>query len=169
MLKISFQNQTSTEMQEYQKLAKKIIVSAVKILELENENLNLSINFIDKQEAQKMNLEYRNKNYIPDVISFPIEMTNQEVEALGFREIGDIFICFAEAQRKSIKYQHTVVEEMGFLFVHGFLHLLGFDHETNLDDEKEMFDLQTKILLKNKINYEIKFIEEDYEVKENEF
>ncbi|PPE05201.1 rRNA maturation RNase YbeY [Williamsoniiplasma lucivorax] len=169
MAKISFQNQTTTKMTEFQKLAKQLINSAIKILNLEKENLCLSIVFVDDKQALKINQEYRHKNYIPDVISFPIMMSEQEIEALGFREIGDLFICLSEAQRKTLKYHHTIKEEMAFLFVHGFLHLLSYDHETNKKDEAIMFGLQDQILQANQINYEIKFVEADYQGEENEF
>jgi probable rRNA maturation factor len=122
----------------------------------------LSVTFVNEKTAQKINQDYRGKNYIADVTSFPIDMSEKEVAALGVREIGDMFLCLEEAKRKAEKYQNTIEEEMGFLFAHGFLHLMGYDHKTNLEDEEKMFALQDNILKKCNINYEIKFIDEDY-------
>ncbi|WP_026389759.1 rRNA maturation RNase YbeY [[Acholeplasma] multilocale] len=161
MVEIDFINETQIDMVEWENFAQTILDKGKAILNIK-EDINLSITFLDEQAALEINKEYRNKSYIPDVTSFPVEMSEAEVAALGFREIGDIFICLEEAQRKTIKYDHTIEQEMGFLFVHGFLHLLGYDHEDSLEEEKKMFDLQDQILLANNINYTIKFTEEDY-------
>ncbi|ATZ20798.1 rRNA maturation RNase YbeY [Mesoplasma coleopterae] len=161
MINIDFINETDLKVKEWEELAMQIIKSGFKYLKLKNK-INLSITFLDSEPAQKLNQEYRNHSYIPDVTSFPIEMSEQEIKALGYQEIGDIFICIEEAERKSIKYEHSLKEEMGFLFTHGFLHLMGYDHETNEKDEEEMFFIQDEILKINKINYTIKFTEEDY-------
>ncbi|ATZ18792.1 16S rRNA maturation RNase YbeY [Williamsoniiplasma somnilux] len=163
MIDIFFDNKAKVNMTKFQDLAIKVIEKGVSELKLENQNIELSITFLNEAEALKMNKTYRNKNYIPDVISFPIFLTNKEMKKIKSREIGDIFICFEEANKKAIKYMHTIEEEMCFLFAHGFLHLLGYDHEESKKREKEMFDLQEKILLSIGVEYQIKFAEEDYE------
>ncbi|ATZ17941.1 rRNA maturation RNase YbeY [Mesoplasma melaleucae] len=167
MVNIDFVNETKLKTKQWETLAQEIITSAAKYLKLKNQ-FNLSITFLDSERAKQINIEYTNHSYIPDVTSFPIEMSSQEIKALGYQEIGDIFVCIEEAERKSIKYEHTLKEEMGFLFTHGFLHLLGYDHETNEKDEAEMFLIQDDILKLNNINYTIKFTEEDYnEIEEH--
>ncbi|AUF83619.1 rRNA maturation RNase YbeY [Mesoplasma syrphidae] len=161
MIEINFINETSSDMKKWEKFAKNIFTNAHKVLNLK-EKIELSVTFVNSQRAQEINQQYRGKNYIADVTSFPVELSSQEVIALGVREVGDIFLCLEEAQRKTIKYDHTIEQEMGFLFAHGFLHLLGYDHETSLEDETRMFKLQDDILLESQINYEIKFVDEDY-------
>ncbi|WP_031542911.1 rRNA maturation RNase YbeY [Mesoplasma photuris] len=161
MFEIEFYNKTKLNTLNWEKFANNILESAKNYLKIP-EDLLLSISFVDSDEAQQINIQYRNHSYIADVTSFPTEMSDEEVKIMGFRELGDLFICIEEAERKAVKYKHSIEEEMGFLFVHGFLHLLGYDHETNLEDEMEMFALQDKILKLNNINYEIKFLEEDY-------
>lgn len=162
MLKLNFVNETKIQMDEYETLATKILSSGIDILKMNQYPTELTITFVTEDEALSINKQYRHKSYIPDVLSFPIEMTKQEIATIGIREIGDIFICFDEAKRKAIKYDHKIIEEMSFLFVHGFLHLLGYDHEHDLTAESEMFALQDQILKQNEINYTIKFVEEDY-------
>lgn len=167
MVNIDFINETSINTEQWEILAQEIITSGAQYLKIKNQ-INLSITFLDSEPAQQFNIEYRNHSYIPDVTSFPIEMSTQEIKALGYQEIGDIFICIEEAKRKTIKYEHTLKEEMGFLFTHGFLHLLGYDHETDEKDEEEMFLIQDNILKLNNINYTIKFTEDDYnEIEEH--
>lgn len=161
MVEIEFLNKTKKDTTKWEKLSKAIFDSSIKILKLKHD-VNLAITFVGSKEAIKINKDFRKKDYTPDVISFPIKMSLKEIKALGYQEIGDIFICIDEAKRKSVKYEHTLDQEMAFLFVHGFLHLLGYDHELSEHEEKIMFDLQEKILKINHINYIIKFVEEDY-------
>ncbi|ATZ16387.1 putative rRNA maturation factor [Entomoplasma freundtii] len=162
MLEISFVNDTNINMAQWEKLADQIIGKGVELLNLHQDNLSLTVQFVTEEKAQNLNHQYRQKNYIPDVLSFPLEMNPKEVQATGFWEIGDIIICFDEAQRKAGKYNHTLEEEMAFLITHGFLHLLGYDHETSLDDEKKMFGLQDEILEGVGLRYEIRFAPDDY-------
>ncbi|WP_027063193.1 rRNA maturation RNase YbeY [Mesoplasma seiffertii] len=161
MIEINFINETPINMEKWEKFGKTIFNNAYKVLNIKDK-IELSVTFVDSQKAQEINQQYRDKSYIADVTSFPVEMSAQEIAALGVREIGDMFLCLEEAHRKTIKYDHTIEQEMGFLFVHGFLHLLGYDHETSLEDEAEMFKYQEEILKMSQIEYEIKFVEEDY-------
>lgn len=162
MLELSFVNETNINMANWEKLADQIIGKGVELLNLHQDNLSLTIQFVSEEKAQEFNKQYRKKNYVPDVLSFPLEMNPKVVQATGFWEIGDIVICFDEAQRKADKYQHTLEEEMAFLITHGFLHLLGYDHETSLADEKKMFGLQDEILEGVGLNYEIRFTPDDF-------
>ncbi|PPE06411.1 rRNA maturation RNase YbeY [Mesoplasma corruscae] len=166
MIDIYFTNSTNKKTKDWEKLAIELLSTAYTVLKLKNE-VNLSINFVDSKEALEINKKFRNKTYIPDVLSFPIQMSKQEIEIVGIQEIGDIFICPEEAHKKSLKYNHTDKEEMAFLIVHGFLHLMGYDHEVNEEQEAIMFKLQDQILNLNNVEYKITFIEEDYLREEN--
>lgn len=166
MLELSFVNETEVNMNQFEKLADKAVEKGVELLGLHKDNLALTIQFVDEKKALELNKQYRSKDYIPDVLSFPVEMNSQEVQATGFREIGDIFICLEEAKRKTIKYKHTIEQEMGFLIVHGFLHLLGYDHETNAEDQKKMFSLQDQILHSINLEYDLTYLAEDTTNKE---
>ncbi|KAF5295701.1 hypothetical protein FQA39_LY12874 [Lamprigera yunnana] len=80
--------------------------------------LSLSVQFVDSITAQQINIKERNESYIPDVLSFPIEMNEKEIEMMGVNEIGDLIICFGEANNKSVRLEHSIDEEMAFLFIH---------------------------------------------------
>jgi probable rRNA maturation factor len=75
-------------------------------------------------------------------------------DQLDFRELGDIFICFAEANRKAQKMHHTITSEMAWLFTHGLLHILGYDHEIEAEAQV-MFALTDQILAQEAIAYEM--------------
>ena len=72
-------------------------------------------------ELQRLNREFRKKDYATDVLSFPSRQN------LGF--LGDIAISFEHAQRQAAEYGHAVGTEIEILMLHGVLHLLGMDHE----------------------------------------
>ncbi|AXK51099.1 rRNA maturation RNase YbeY [Spiroplasma alleghenense] len=163
MHELLFNNLTDFKVDDFKKLYYDIFESAVKKMEIDK-NLSFSINFIDENEARNMNINYRNKDYIPDVLSFNIDTSyNPEYQAEDNQvELGDIFICQEEAQRKALRYNHTLREEMAFLFIHGFLHLMGFDHELSQEEEEKMFHYQDQILKEIGIEYKITFDEQDY-------
>ena len=111
-----------------------------------NEEAELSVTFVDKNEIQEINKMYRDKDKVTDVISFALEENEPEISGLDMpRVLGDIIICTDVAQEQAETYGHSFERELGFLALHGFLHLLGYDH-MNEHDEKQMFSRQDQIL-----------------------
>ncbi len=88
----------------------------------------LSLNFIGTTTAQKLNQQYRKKDYIPNVLSFPLTATD-----------GEIFICPVIAQRQAQKFDMTVQGYIGFLFIHGCLHLKGHLHGATMDTAERRY------------------------------
>ena len=114
---------------------------------LEHENASdayLSIIFVDNDEIQNINKNYRNIDRVTDVISFALEDNNEEI--VGERILGDIYLCIPRMKEQAIEYGHSEKRELSFLVCHGLLHLLGYDHVNNKEEEKIMFDLQDEIL-----------------------
>lgn len=110
------------------------------------EEAELSISFVDEEEIQAINRDYRDKDKVTDVISFSLEEDEPEIEGIDMpRVLGDIIICLEVAKEQAESYNHSLSRELGFLALHGFLHLLGYDHMTE-EDEKEMFSRQDEIL-----------------------
>jgi probable rRNA maturation factor len=109
----------------------------------------LSVTFVNNEEIQQINHEYRGKNVPTDVISFAMEELGEgemaiEVEGVP-RMLGDIIISVDRAKEQAADYGHSEERELGFLAIHGFLHLLGYDHMEE-DEEKEMTQKQEAIL-----------------------
>nr|WP_280518528.1 rRNA maturation RNase YbeY [Lederbergia wuyishanensis] len=109
----------------------------------------LSIMIVSNKEIQKINKEYRGKDYATDVISFAMEeLGEDEPEIIGAdmpRMLGDIIISLEKAEEQAKEYGHSFSRELGFLTIHGFLHLLGYDHIEE-EDEKKMFKRQNELL-----------------------
>lgn len=109
----------------------------------------LSVTFVNNEEIQQINHEYRGKNVPTDVISFAMEELGEgemaiEVDGIP-RMLGDIIISVERAKEQAADYGHSEERELGFLAIHGFLHLLGYDHMEE-QDEKKMTEKQETIL-----------------------
>ena len=136
----------------------RILSKTCKVLKC-NEDFAMSLIFVDDEQIQEINKEYRHKDMPTDVISFALNDSVDPYDLEDTKEIGDIFINVNAIVRQAIEYQHTYRREVCFLFTHGVLHLMGYDHMCE-EDEKEMFNLQDVILediaKKRYANYEIK-------------
>ena len=144
-MQINYINELNIDTTEYEKLIDSIFVHI-------NDDKVFNIIFVDKDEIQRINREYRNIDRVTDVISFAL-CDNDECSFFGDdeEELGDIFICIDRAIEQASDYGHSVEREVGFLAVHGYLHLCGYDHMTN-EDEKVMFARQDEILNKANLN-----------------
>ena len=75
-------------------------------------------------ELQRLNREFRGKDYATDVLSFP-RLARRPAP------LGDIAISMTRARAQAREFGHTTEQEIQILMLHGLLHLLGFDHETD--------------------------------------
>ncbi len=106
----------------------------------------VSVTFVNNEEIQKLNKEYRNKDTATDVISFALNDDDSDIFAEAIPNLlGDIIISFEKTVQQAEDYGHSINRELGFLVVHGFLHLLGYDHQNEVD-EKVMFSRQEELL-----------------------
>ena len=137
-MKVNFFNQTNQNIREYEKVIKNVF----KTIELKKE---FNIIFVNKDEIQRINKEYRKIDRVTDVISFA-NCDDPEYDSKQ-KELGDIFICVERAKEQAKEYGHSTDREFAFLAVHGYLHLCGYDHQTE-EDEKIMFQKQDDILNK---------------------
>ena len=114
----------------------------------------ISVTIVDEAEIKELNTQYRNKESVTDVLSFPLiefdedgEMIYDDCDFNGENLVlGDIVICAKRAKEQATEYGHTFEREIAFLTVHSMLHLLGYDHEHSEDMEQEMFRRQKEIL-----------------------
>ena len=139
-MKINFFNESSLDTKPYVKIIKGVFKT------IKNKK-EFNIIFVDDEEIQRINREYRKIDKVTDVISFALcdEPDNQMTD-----ELGDIFIDLDQAFRQAKDYGHSITREVAFLAVHGYLHLCGYDHMTK-EDEEVMFKKQDEILAAAKI------------------
>ena len=106
---------------------------------------DVSVTLVDNERIKRINKEFRDKNKVTDVISFPLGAYDEY-------DVNPENGAYMHAQ--AIEYGHSLVREVGFLATHSTLHLLGYDHEDDPDGEKVMLELQDLVLNNLKITRE---------------
>lgn len=116
------------------------------ILEMENinEEVEISVSFVNDEEIKQLNRDYRDKDNVTDVLSFPTEM-NYHIEGIPVI-LGDVVICLKRAKEQSEEFGHSFERELVYLFVHSMFHLLGYDHID--EDDKVLMRKKEKEALK---------------------
>ncbi|MFM6927665.1 MAG: rRNA maturation RNase YbeY [Bdellovibrio sp.] len=107
-----------------------------KVLSAEKAKRELTLVFLDKKPAQKLNKEFRDRDYATDVLSF---------DSMDPGSFGELVMCPEVLKRQAKEHKLTFQKELGYMLLHGTLHLLGYDHETNEQDAQKMFTLQDTI------------------------
>lgn len=80
-----------------------------------NEDLELSVTFVDKNEIQEINKTYRDKDKVTDVISFALEEDEPEIVGLDMpRVLGDIIICTNVVKSKATHLGIHLKENLDF-------------------------------------------------------
>ena len=112
--------------------------------------LSLSLTLCGKSKISSLNRDYRAKNKITDVLSFPVfdSFTKDDLQGAPLIELGDIYICREVAKIQSKEFEISLGEEVLQQLVHGTLHLCGYDHERSENDASIMFDLEDKLVKK---------------------
>lgn len=123
--------------QNYQSIpAKKTIeawVLAVLVQQGIGQPTELAIRVVDASEMTQLNAQYRQKNKLTNVLSFPFEAPVGV--PLERNYLGDIVICEAVVLDEANAQQKTAQAHWAHLVVHGVLHLLGYDHEKDTEAE----------------------------------
>lgn len=142
-------------------------------LENEVDVIELNVNLGAASTIQTLNKEFRHKDYVTDVLSFPqldlhegkatrewqesdfaecfddVPMALSDVaddEEIFCLNLGDIYLCGDKVAEQAENYGHSYWREFNFLCCHGFLHVLGYDHEEGQREESLQFALQDQIL-----------------------
>lgn len=104
--------------------------------------VEISLSFVDEEEIRTLNREYRNRDDITDVLSFPLE----EDFPQGNELLGDIVLCVKRAEEQAREYGHSTERELIYLSIHSLFHLLGYDHME--EEEKKIMRQKEKDSLK---------------------
>tara|TARA_B100001094_G_C18173014_1_gene796279 strand:- start:1984 stop:2457 length:474 start_codon:yes stop_codon:yes gene_type:complete len=107
----------------------------------------VSILLVNLEEAFRLNLHHRNKDYAANVLSFPANLPDQATSVLYSKPIGDIVICPEILQREADEQKKPINAHWAHLLIHSALHLKGFHHETKKEAER-MEKQEIKVLKK---------------------
>ncbi len=94
----------------------------------ETENKFVTIAFVSDRKMRELNKTFRAKDSTTDVLSFPFEADEYDLET---ENLGDIVISVEQAERQARENDLILESEIKQLILHGILHLCGFDHETD--------------------------------------
>ena len=100
-------------------------------------NHEFTILLTNNNKMKKLNLKFRNKNKITDVLSFPLKIRSKNK-----LYVGDIAISFEIINKRSKSSFFDL--EFDKMWIHGYLHLIGYDHK-NLNDYKIMLKKEKTI------------------------
>ena len=98
----------------------------------------ITVRIVDAEEGQRLNREFRGKDYATNVLTFdyaqaPIVM-------------ADLVLCAPVVAREAEEQGKPLADHYAHLLVHGTLHAQGWDHETGDEDAEEMEAYETAIL-----------------------
>lgn len=144
-MKVLLDNLTDAKL-DLDDLEKKAAATIATVLEAEayNENVEVSLSFVDRDRIHQLNRDYRKVDRPTDVLSFPMDEDYVE----GFDEmLGDIVICLDVAKEQADDFGHSLEREIMYLICHSTLHLLGYDHE-NEEDKREMREKEKQVMKK---------------------
>lgn len=95
----------------------------------------LNIIFVSSEYIKDLNLEFREKDSVTDVLSF-----DYSIKPLS----GEVYVC-PEYVSKDFDYEEILRD-----IIHGILHITGYDHDVEFSEEtkskNEMFVKQENIL-----------------------
>lgn len=97
----------------------------------------VTVRFVDAEEGQMLNREFRGKDYATNVLSFPYETDHV---------VGDLVLCVPVVLRESREQHKPAAAHFAHMIVHGMLHLQGYDHEAGKREAARMETKEREIL-----------------------
>ena len=102
----------------------------------------LTLRFVDAEEARILNRDYRGKDYATNVLTFPYADASTPADE-PIR--ADIVFCSSVLRSEAAAQQKPLLAHAAHLVIHGVLHAQGYDHENDAD-AAEMEALEVEIL-----------------------
>lgn len=88
----------------------------------------VSLIFIGSHRAKNLNEKHRQKDYVPNILTFDLDDTHTE-----------IFICPDVAKKQCRDFDLSLSDYYAFLFIHGCLHAKGFSHGDEMNIQEDTF------------------------------
>ncbi len=96
---------------------------------------SLTLVFLSASQMRKINLQFRGKSKVTDILSFQTDP----------RELGELVLCVPQIKLQAKQHKLSFREELNYMLVHGLLHLLGYDHEASHKEEQVMLGIQDEV------------------------
>ncbi|HXH71298.1 MAG TPA: rRNA maturation RNase YbeY [Mariprofundaceae bacterium] len=92
----------------------------------------LCIRFAADDEVRQLNRQWRHKDKVTDVLSFPMQ---EGPEFDPSQPLGDIVLAMPFVQQEADRLELPMAAHALHLIVHAVLHLLGHEHDADADAE----------------------------------
>jgi len=87
----------------------------------------VTVRIVDAEEAQALNQDYRDKGYVPNVLTFEYGEIGHDESGRGVLG-GDVVICAPVVEREAREQGKPFRAHFAHMTIHGVLHLQGYDH-----------------------------------------
>lgn len=98
----------------------------------------IAVRIVGADEGQRLNREFRHKDYATNVLTF--DYSGAPVV------VADLVLCAPVVAREAAAQAKPLASHYAHLLVHGALHAQGWDHETSTADAEAMEAQETRIL-----------------------
>ena len=98
----------------------------------------IAVRIVDADEGQRLNREFRGKDYATNVLTF--DYAQQPLV------MADLVLCASVIAREAKEQRKTLPAHYAHMIVHGTLHAQGWDHETGEQDAEAMEAREIAIL-----------------------
>jgi len=113
------------------------------------ESIQVSLLICGEQKIRKLNRDFRHKDKVTDVLSFPIHEDLRKTKVTENNLfLGDLAICHQKVRQQAKEFNISYMDEFIHLFFHGLIHLMGYDHEIS-EEEERLMQLWEKLALDN--------------------
>ncbi|CAN5381354.1 hypothetical protein BH09PSE5_BH09PSE5_27380 [soil metagenome] len=99
----------------------------------------ITVRIVGADEGQRLNREFRAKDYATNVLTF--DYTQEPVV------VADLVLCAPVVEAEALTEQRSIEAHYAHLLVHGTLHAQGYDHEVE-DEAGHMEARETALMLK---------------------
>lgn len=87
---------------------------------------DLSIAFVSPADAQALNIQHRNKDYIPNTLSFSLTDTS-----------GEIVLCMSALKKQHRDFDMDLDTYIIYILIHSMLHLIGMEHGGTMERKEK--------------------------------
>jgi len=99
----------------------KYAIKALRHFGYDDKEVELSIIFVGRKKAKDLNIQYRQKSYIPQVLGFPM---SKVIDVDGLIHLGDIVICTQKLKYETIFLKKSLEKVLGEWMIHGVENLV---------------------------------------------